>query len=124
MNEPPTIQPREHVPDPNQIADWLVRDVTEASDGAAGYLDAEATLTGLTGDDLRAVAIELAGRLAHQERVMTVTREPASHPHPHWHTAGTIGFWTGRILPLAITVGYWAAFVGWRRHVPNVVSWP
>jgi hypothetical protein len=64
MNEPPTIEQREHVPDPQQIADWLVLDVAEAGDGAGGYLDAVATLTGLTGNDLRAVAIELARRLA------------------------------------------------------------
>jgi hypothetical protein len=67
MNDPPTLEPREHVPDPQQVADWLVRDVAEAGDGAGGYLDAVATLTGLTGNDLRAVAIELARRLAHRD---------------------------------------------------------
>jgi hypothetical protein len=60
---------RENVPDPKQVADWLVGDVSVGKDAdseaeAQGWLDGLGTLTGLTEDDLCAVALELARRLA------------------------------------------------------------
>lgn len=58
------LQRREWVPDPRQVADWLVRDVGEEPDEYTGFLDALGTLTGLTENDLCLVAIELARRLA------------------------------------------------------------
>lgn len=58
---------RENVPDPNQVADWVVRDVSDADDAGQGFLDALSTLDGLTQDDLCAVVIELARRIASPE---------------------------------------------------------
>ncbi len=53
---------RENVPDPEQVADWVVRDVANP-DKDQGFLDAVGTLTGLAEDDLVAVVIELAWRV-------------------------------------------------------------
>jgi hypothetical protein len=37
---------------------------------------------------------------------MIATREPVSHPHSHWHTVGTVAFWTGWILLMILTLAY------------------
>ena len=52
---------------------------------------------------------------------MSAISTPQPVSHPHWHTVGTVAFWTGWILLMIVTLAYFVPwFVGWRRHVPNL----
>ena len=62
MDDPIRLTGRDNVPDLELIADWVERDL--ADDEPGGFLDALGTLDGLTTDDLQALVIVLARRLA------------------------------------------------------------
>lgn len=54
---------RENVPDPRQIADWVIHDIEDAPGRGEGELDILNTTADMSADDLRAVVIELAHRI-------------------------------------------------------------
>lgn len=64
---PEPLETRENVPDPRQVATWVVRDIESATVEGQGELDAIATMEELTADDLRALVIELARRVVAAE---------------------------------------------------------